>query len=90
MSIGEPVDPRKLELDPSPFLAPMRSEEPVCLVPSLDVWLVTKWDDLMHMGAHLDVFGAKAGRYFLAGALGPNTLTRDSLQASRGGRTHHD
>ena len=90
MSIGEPVDPRKLELDPSPILAPMRSEEPVCHVPSLDVWLVTKWDDLMHMGAHLDVFGAKAGRYFLAGALGPNMLTRDSLEALSAGRTHHE
>jgi len=44
----------------------------------------------MHMGAHLDVFGAKAGRYFLAGALGPNMLTRDSLEALSAGRTHHE
>lgn len=90
MSIGEPVDPRKLELDPSPILAPMRSEEPVCLVPSLDVWLVTKWNDLMHMGAHLDVSSAKAGPYFLAEALGPNMQTKGSLQASRAGRTQHE
>ena len=90
MSIGKPVDLKKLEIDHSPILARMQSEEPACLIHSLDVWLVTKWNDLMRMGAHLDVSSAKAGPYFLAEALGPNMQTKGSLQASRAGRTQHE
>ncbi|GIT46264.1 MAG: hypothetical protein Ct9H300mP12_08490 [Acidimicrobiales bacterium] len=45
------IDLKELELDPNPILARMRAEEPVCFVPSLDMWLVTKWDDLMFPGS---------------------------------------
>ena len=83
LNIGESVNLRELELDPDPILARMRAEEPVCFVPSLDMWMVTKWDDLIHMENHPDVFTANTSPSFLARALGPNMLTKDRPEASR-------
>lgn len=83
LNIGESVNLRELELDPDPILAQMRAEEPVCFVPSLDMWMVTKWDDLIHMENHPDVFTANTSPSFLARALGPNMLTNDRPEASR-------
>ena len=83
MNIGSSIDLKELELDPNPILARMRAEEPVCFVPSLDMWLVTKWDDLMFMEAHPEVFSANTDPSFLARALGPNMLTKDRPEASR-------
>ena len=83
LNIGNSIDLKELELDPNPILARMRAEEPVCFVPSLDMWLVTKWDDLMFMEAHPEVFSANTDPSFLARALGPNMLTKDRPEASR-------
>ena len=83
MGIGDSVTLGDLETDPDPILARMRAEEPVCFVPSLDMWLVTKWDDLMHMEDHPEVFTANTEPSFLARALGPNMLTKDRPEASR-------
>ena len=83
LNLGESVNLRELELDPDPILARMRAEEPVCFVPSLDMWMVTKWDDLVHMEDHPDVFTANTSPSFLARALGPNMLTKDRPEASR-------
>ena len=83
LNVGESVNLRDLELDPDPILARMRAEEPVCFVPSLDMWMVTKWDDLILMEDHPEIFSANTDPSFLARGLGPNMLTKDRPEASR-------
>lgn len=72
-----------LEADPDPILAHMREESPVCWVPALDMWFVTRWDDVIHVDAHPEVFSAATEPSFLARALGPNMMTADPPESSR-------
>ena len=77
MGIGSEITLAELEADPDPILARMRAIEPVCWVPSMDMWLVTRWDDVAHMEAHPELFSAATEPSFLARALGPNMLVMD-------------
>lgn len=74
---GTGIDLAALEADPDPILADLRAHEPVAWVPAMDMWLVTRWDDVAHMEAHPEVFSAATDPSFLARALGPNMLTVD-------------
>jgi cytochrome P450 len=47
------VSPAELEDDPYPFLARLRTQAPVAFVPSLGVWLLTRFEDVKR--AHNDV-----------------------------------
>ena len=77
MGIGSAITLVELEADPDPILARMRATEPVCRVPSMDMWLVTRWDDVAYMEAHPELFSAATDPSFLARALGPNMLVMD-------------
>jgi hypothetical protein len=77
VGIGDETTLLELDRDPDPILARMRAEEPVCWVPSLNMWLVTRWDDVAHVEAHPELFTAATDPSFLARALGPNMLTLD-------------
>ena len=44
---GVDVDLGMLERDPYPVFAALQDAEPVAFVPSLDMWLVTRWDDVV-------------------------------------------
>ncbi len=66
-----------LEADPDPILARLRSEAPVSFVEALDMWLVTKWDDVVRMEENPELFTAATEPSFLARALGQNMLTCD-------------
>ncbi|MEM7091684.1 MAG: cytochrome P450 [Actinomycetota bacterium] len=66
-----------LESDPDPILAELRATKPVAYVESMDMWLVTRWDDIAYVEAHPDLFTAATEPSFLARALGPNMLTCD-------------
>ena len=55
----------------------MRAGEPVCWVPSMNMWLVTRWDDVVYMEAHPELFSAATDPSFLARALGSNMLVMD-------------
>lgn len=72
-----------LESDPDPVLARLRADAPVCFVESLDMWLVTRWDDLQHIEEHPTVFSAATEPSFLARALGQNMLTCDPPDHTR-------
>lgn len=72
-----------LEHDPDPVLAALRAEAPVCFVPALDMWLVTRWDDVAFVDAHPDLFSAATEPSFLARALGRNMLTMDPPESTR-------
>lgn len=73
----------ELEADPDPILARLRAEAPVCFVPSLEMWLVTRWDDVAFMEDHPELFSAATEPSFLARALGPNMLTCDPPDHTR-------
>ncbi len=77
MGIGAEITLAELEADPDPILARMRATEPVCRVPSMDMWLATRWDDVAYMEAHPELFSAATDPSFLARALGPNMLVMD-------------
>ena len=77
MGIGTEISLAQLESDPEPILARLRSEEPVCWVPSMNMWLVTRWDDVAFMEEHPEIFTAETDPSFLARALGRNMLTLD-------------
>ncbi len=77
------VDPDAFEADPEPLLAELRAEAPVCHVPELGMWLVTRWDDVAHIEAHPELFTAATEPSWLARALGPNMLTCDPPEHTR-------
>jgi len=83
MPTAADIDLEALERDPDPILARLRSESPVCFVPSLDMWLVTRWDDVELIEGHPDVFSAATEPSFLARALGSNMLTCDPPEHTR-------
>ena len=41
-----------LERDPYPVYARMRREEPVCFVPAVGLWFVTRWADVEYAASH--------------------------------------
>ena len=77
MGLGDDITLAALESTPEPILARLRAEEPVCWVPALDMWLVTRWDDVDHVEQHPELFTAATEPSFLARALGSNMLTCD-------------
>lgn len=72
-----------LEANPDPILARLRAENPVSFVESMDMWLVTRWDDVDYMENHAELFTAATEPSFLARALGPNMLTCDPPEHTR-------
>ena len=83
MGLGDDITLADLEADPDPVLARLRAEEPVCWVPALEMWLVTRWDDVAHIEANPGIFTAATEPSFLARALGPNMLTCDPPDHTR-------
>ncbi|MGK2855656.1 MAG: hypothetical protein ACSLFQ_00475, partial [Thermoanaerobaculia bacterium] len=58
----------ELEADPDSVLARLRHEAPVAFVPALDMWLVTRWDDVVYVDDHPELFTAATQPSFLARA----------------------
>lgn len=75
--LGDHITLADLEVEPDPILTRLRSHEPVCWVPALEMWLVTRWDDVAFMEANPELFSAATEPSFLARALGPTMLTCD-------------
>ena len=72
-----------LENDPHPILARLREEQPVAWIPNMGMWLVTRYDDVVHVNAHPEDFTAETTPSFLADGLGVNMLTLDGAKAKR-------
>lgn len=77
MTLGADVSLGDLERDPDAVLARLRAEEPVSWVPAMEMWLVTRWDDVAYMEEHPELFSAATEPSFLARTLGDNMLTCD-------------
>jgi len=83
MTLGSSISLAHLEADPDPILARLRAEEPVAWVPAMEMWLVTRWDDVVYMEEHPELFSAATEPSFLARALGQNMLTCDPPEHTR-------
>ncbi len=50
------VTVEELDRDPYPVYARLRAEAPVCLVPAVGLWFVTRWADVEEAATRPDVF----------------------------------
>ena len=48
-----------LDRDPYPIYARLRDEAPVCLVPAVGLWFVTRWAEVEDAATRPDVFAAR-------------------------------
>jgi cytochrome P450 len=48
-----------LDRDPYPIYARLRREAPVCFVPAVGLWFVTRWADVEHAATHPELFTAR-------------------------------
>ena len=72
-----------LEDDPHPILADLLRHNPVCHIPSMDMWLVTRWDDVVYVCEHPELFSANTDPSWLRDCLGENMLTLDGERHDR-------
>jgi cytochrome P450 len=82
-TIGESITLAELELDPYPALARLRADEPVSHVPDLDMWLVTRWDDVEMVHDRSDLFTSATEPSWLNEVLGKNMLGSDGDEHRR-------
>lgn len=53
------VSVEDLDRDPYPIYARLRREAPVCLVPAVGLWFVTRWEDVEYAASHPDLFNSR-------------------------------
>src|SRR6478672_2895221 len=64
----------ELDLDPYPIYARMRREAPVCFVPAVGLWFVTRWADVEHAATHVDLFVSRVEPSPLERAMGGDSI----------------
>jgi cytochrome P450 len=74
LSVGESVTLAELERDPYPIYARLRDEEPVSWVPAVQLWLVTRYDDVRSVDLSPEVFTAETDPSTLNRTMGRNML----------------
>lgn len=83
MALGETITLAELEDDPYPAMARLRADEPVSFVPELDMWLVTRWDDVEFINASPELFTSATEPSWLNSVLGRNMLGTDGSEHRR-------
>ncbi len=77
-TVADDITVADLERDPYPIYARLRAESPVCYVPAVDLWLVTRWDDVRAVAGDPGTFSAAMNDSPLDVAFGgPSILTTD-------------
>jgi cytochrome P450 len=80
MSLADRISVEELEADPYPFYAHLRREAPVCFVPAVNLWMVTRWADVEFVAKTPDLFGADVAASPVERTFGkPTILTTDGL-----------
>jgi cytochrome P450 len=74
VSVGERITLEELEHDPYPIYARLRDEEPVSWVPAVQLWLVTRYEDVRFVGHSPEVFTAATEPSTLNRTMGVNML----------------
>ena len=89
-TIGDDITVEALTEDPYPIYAELRRSAPVCYVPAVDLWFVTRWADVMEAGEDPVRFPASMPDSPLDRTLGgTNILTVDG-ETHRGMRAPMD
>jgi cytochrome P450 len=83
LSVGTEIGVEQLESDPYPIYEQLRAEEPVCLVDSVGLWLVTRWDDVQYVDKNPDLFTGETEPSTLRRTFGPNLLASEGAYHSR-------
>ena len=83
MSVPAPPTIAELEGDPHPALARLREEQPVCWVPELDGWLVTRRDLVLEAMRDDAAFTVDDPRFTTGRVVGPSMLSRDGAEHDR-------
>lgn len=58
-AFAESVTVAELERDPYPVYARLRRDAPVCFIPAVGLWFVTRYDDVEYVGTHPGQFTAE-------------------------------
>jgi cytochrome P450 len=67
-----------LEADPYPIYKRMRREAPVCWVDAVNLWFVTRWDDVDYVAKHPELFTAEVATSPVDKTFGkPTVITSD-------------
>jgi len=82
--VADDVTVEQLERDPYPIYARLRREAPVCFVPAVGLWFITRWADAMAAGQDPERFPASMPGSPLDRTLGgANVLTVDGEEHRR-------
>jgi cytochrome P450 len=83
VTFGEQIGLEDLERDPYPIYARLRDEEPVSWVPAVQLWLVTRYEDVRTVDLSPDVFTAATDPSTLNRTMGVNMLGSDGPDQQR-------
>ncbi len=83
MTVGESITLEELERDPYPIYARLRDEEPVSWVPAVQLWLVTRHDDVRTVDMTPDLFTAETDPSTLNRTMGKNMLGSEGPDQQR-------
>jgi cytochrome P450 len=82
-TFGETVTLEELERDPYPIYARLRDEEPVSWVPAVQLWLVTRYDDVRFVDHSPELFTAATDPSTLNRTMGVNMLGSEGPDQQR-------
>ena len=83
MTFGEQITIEGLERDPYPIYARLRDEEPVAWVPAVQLWLVTRYEDVRTVDLSPEVFTAATDPSTLNRTMGVNMLGSEGPDQQR-------
>jgi cytochrome P450 len=83
LTIGESIALAELERDPYPLYARLREEEPVSWVPAVQLWLVTRYDDVRQVDLTPEIFTAETDPSTLNRTMGHNMLGSEGAAQQR-------
>lgn len=81
--LADDVSIVELNADPYPEFERLRRDKPLAWAGNLNMWLVTRFDDVAHVLDHPELFTAETEPSFLADVLGVNMLTLEGDAARR-------
>lgn len=82
-SLGTSISEAELETDPYPIYKRLQERAPVCWVPSVNLWLATRWHDVEYVCKHPEVFSAEIPNSALTRTIGSNMLHSDGAYHRR-------
>jgi hypothetical protein len=83
VSVGASITLEELERDPYPVYARLREAEPISWVPAVQLWLVTRHDDVRHVGLTPEDFTAATEPSTLNRTMGVNMLGSEGEDQQR-------